>query len=384
LSTVGVPSTFHEASCFTKDSMISNSKKYEFADPIVIELFLWDIEITAQVQSVSDKFLLKGGASVQLHLPPEYQRGSKDIDLVTSLDENGIAQVLTETEKKFGNVHFVSYTPKNPKDTSLLRTYQGETSAKTRDNSLHIKMDFLMHALKLATCNMGKRSTFVGMSPPIVCFAPEVIVGDKLLTLAKGSVGLESMNDCPKQVYDICMLLRYSKFSKFEDTLDAIEKLVSVECQMLGKSVTPSAAIMDVVQFIDDDIAPLDTSKPNKELRKAFQNFEQFYPPKSQRANFEEWSTRGLRVRYIARLALEAVSNGKEPGDCLKLLNKAESVCSRFKGVTGQRLATARKTMLSFLKTPLAYSRELNGKPFERVFWQAVTPDNTEALDKAL
>jgi hypothetical protein len=68
------------------------------------------------------------------------------------------------------------------------------------------------------------------------CFPQEVIVGDKLLTLAKGSIGLDDMNECPKQIYDICMLLGYAKFSDFASTMEAIEKLVSVECEFTWKA----------------------------------------------------------------------------------------------------------------------------------------------------
>ncbi|MGF3523055.1 MAG: hypothetical protein ACQXXJ_08185 [Candidatus Bathyarchaeia archaeon] len=72
----------HDEAYFSEASIRERAERYGFSDPLPVELFLWDCEIAAQLQSVSEKFVLKGGAAVQLHLPVEMQRGSVDVDII--------------------------------------------------------------------------------------------------------------------------------------------------------------------------------------------------------------------------------------------------------------------------------------------------------------
>ena len=71
----------HAAKYFTKDEILRRAKYYEYPNPLAVEIFLWDCELTAQLQVLCNKMVLKGGAAAQLHLPLEKQRGSVDVDL---------------------------------------------------------------------------------------------------------------------------------------------------------------------------------------------------------------------------------------------------------------------------------------------------------------
>lgn len=46
------------------------------------------------------------------------------------------------------------------------------------------------------------------------CLTVGALIGDKLLTLAKGSVGMELESDYPKQIYDIDALLESVEISE--------------------------------------------------------------------------------------------------------------------------------------------------------------------------
>ncbi|MHA1578476.1 MAG: nucleotidyl transferase AbiEii/AbiGii toxin family protein [Candidatus Freyarchaeota archaeon] len=53
------------------------------------------------MQEISDALVLKGGAAVQLHLPPEIRRGSVDLDFITHLQEIELNQLFSELSRKF-------------------------------------------------------------------------------------------------------------------------------------------------------------------------------------------------------------------------------------------------------------------------------------------
>ncbi|MHA1431921.1 MAG: nucleotidyl transferase AbiEii/AbiGii toxin family protein, partial [Candidatus Freyarchaeota archaeon] len=71
------------------------------------------------MQEISDALVLKGGAAVQLHLPPEIQRGSVDLDFITRLQEKELNQLFSELSRKFRGFEpffqFTSYIPRVPK-----------------------------------------------------------------------------------------------------------------------------------------------------------------------------------------------------------------------------------------------------------------------------
>jgi hypothetical protein len=89
----------HDSLYFTREEILRRAKEYEYPNPLAVEYFLWDCELAAQLQSVCDDLVLKGGAATQLHLPLERQRGSKDIDMVTALEIEDIAAIVEKAAK---------------------------------------------------------------------------------------------------------------------------------------------------------------------------------------------------------------------------------------------------------------------------------------------
>src|SRR3972149_2895907 len=105
----------HDEAYFSERSIRERAKLYGFADPLPVELFLWDCEIAAQLQSESEKFVLKGGAAAQLHLPVEMQRGSIDVDIVCPYTKQEIAGALSRIHERVPTMEFEIYNPKRPK-----------------------------------------------------------------------------------------------------------------------------------------------------------------------------------------------------------------------------------------------------------------------------
>lgn len=73
---------FHERKDFERETFAKRMEKLGFKNMARMELFLWDLELFLQIQSIlGDRIVLKGGAATQFYLPVEMQRTSVDIDM---------------------------------------------------------------------------------------------------------------------------------------------------------------------------------------------------------------------------------------------------------------------------------------------------------------
>ena len=370
----------HPPEAFRSETILARAAKYGFANPLAVELFLWDLEVAAQLQSSSRDLILKGGAAAQVFVPPEKQRGSRDIDIVTSLDEDVVEGIMRSTLAPLEGVSFKPHTPKKPKKGLPLRTYFVSTRSAVQTKPLEVKADFLLEDIPLSAVETRGVETFAVTTATLRCFRPETLVGDKILTLANGSIGLENMADCPKHIYDICALLESPRFHEFEHTIAAIETLTPVEGRIRGIDVAPDRALSDVVRFAETKLGPIDTSMADEDLTSRFEAFEQFFAPRGQKATLQEWSARALKVRFVASLARATLADQMSPAEAMKSIGLALEHETKLRLVAGDEAAEIRKLLLRHQKAKVPYFKELRGKPVHRVFWQVVTPANLDEL----
>jgi len=370
----------HEKDAFTKEAILTNASKFGFANPLAIELFLWDLELAAQLQRCSREMILKGGTAAQLFLPMERQRGSVDIDMTTSLDTDSLDRLIKEMGSQIGGIEFEPYKPKKPKARLNLRTYYAYARSVTQPDRLRVKLDLMLHDLDLPTIELSNVQTFAAKVPKLRSYTPETLVGDKLLTLARGSIGLKDLADYPKQIYDLSMLIDCSKFVRFEDTTQAVETITPVEARIAGVKIDDVSALDDIIQFIDKELAPIDTSRANREMRSKLEGFEQFFVPRSQKAPLQEWSSRSLRIRFVASLVQWRLRGTLNASQCELLLGRAKNFVLKLGDARGSDVERLRNALLAFQKVRLPYFKELRGKPLHRVFWQVVTPDNIDGI----
>jgi len=314
----------HQREAFSRESILANAKKFGFVNPLTVELFLWDLELAAQLQTFDSNIIMKGGAATQLLIPLDKQRGSVDVDLITGLDSKALDNVIKTTESRMGQVKLELYTPRNPKPGLDVRTYYALTKSVTQQEQLRVKLDFMLNDLGLPHREVVGVQTFAVKASRLRCFTPEVLVGDKILTLAKGSIGLKDLADYPKQIYDLSMLLDTQEFHNFEDVKTAIERITPVEAKIADYRTNPTTALDDVIRFIDAEVVPVDTTKANQEMKSKIEGFEQFFVPTGQRANLQGWSTRALRIRFVANLAQLQLNDTLKPQECEKLLSDAK------------------------------------------------------------
>jgi len=370
----------HKEDAFTREAVFKNASKFGFVNPLAVELFLWDLELAAQLQESSGEIILKGGAAAQLFVPVEKQRGSVDIDMTANLDADSLDGLIKEVESRMGRVKFELYKPKRPKVGLNARTYYAHTDSVTQSERLRVKLDFMLKDLDLPTEEVSGVQTFAVKTSKIRCYRPEVLVGDKLLTLARGSIGLKDLADYPKQVYDLSMLIDCPEFVKFEDIIQAVRKITPIEAKIAGAKIDDVSALGDVIDFVDKELAPIDTSRPNRELRSKLEGFEQFFIPSSQKVSLQEWSARSLRIRFVAALVQSRSKGRFRTKQCESLLRRANEFVSKLGDARGDEAERLRKDLLAFQKTRLPYFKELRGKPLHRVFWQVLTLDNIDKI----
>jgi hypothetical protein len=80
---------------FSADHLTKQAHEFGYAQSSTLEALIWDYELYAQLQQrASESCRLKGGAAVQLYVPAERQRASIDVDVLTTLPQMEMQQLL--------------------------------------------------------------------------------------------------------------------------------------------------------------------------------------------------------------------------------------------------------------------------------------------------
>jgi hypothetical protein len=379
----------HDSKYFTKEEILRRAQKYEYPNPIAVEYFLWDCELTAQLQSVCDQLTLKGGAATQLHLPIEKQRGSKDIDLVTAMDTKDISEIVEKTASAFkGCARFELYKPLKPTPNLPLQTYYAHLPSEIDPGreEIDVKIDFLCKCPELPSEVIGTVQTYALETKPIKCSTAGTLTGDKLLSLAQGSIGLDIEENYPKQIYDIDALIECSNFSKefVGNFKSAIECLTETESTYRKLETNVCSVLKDIISTMHKySLVDMPTGEP--ELKQQIDSFQQFYVNRSQRARKDEWSTKALRIRFLATLALEIFDQTITNNDVPKIISESRTIEKNLNAITGEDIQKTRNKLLEYARSKnIIYLKDLKGKPLNRVFWQFLTPENLSDIAAAI
>ncbi len=375
----------HNKKFFQKIEILRRAAEYEFPNPIAIEYFAWDCELTARLQSISDDLILKGGAATQLHLPLQKQRGSKDVDISTSLELSDIQAILDKCEAKFNDgVKFVLYTPKNPTPNMPLKTYFAHVPSEvdTNRNELEVKIDFLCKCPALKSEILNKIQTYAIETQAIKCSTAGTLTGDKLLSLAKGSIGLDIEENYPKQIYDVDALIHTCEVTEhfIDDFIKAIACLVDTEANYRRIKVETQNVLKDIVAAMQN-YSLVDMPNGDKELKKNIDSFQQFYVNASQRTTRDEWSTKALRIKFLAELAFSLSEEKINKKDAVQLIAHCKTTEDALNGITGASVKDTRSKMLALHKERLENFKDLRGKSLQRVFWQILTIERLRQLE---
>lgn len=378
----------HHDIYFSKEEILRRAKKYEYPNPLAVEMFLWDCELASQLQVICDDLVLKGGAAAQLHLPLERQRGSRDLDMVTFLKRDDINEIIHRLDEKLGgSVEFKLHKPKNPKVELPLRTYFANVPSKTVPElgKLGIKIDFMCEWPEFPSLVLRKVQTYAVEVESIKCSTAGALTGDKLLSLAKGSIGLELEADFPKQIYDVDALLETSELSKsfVNDFETSIRGLTSIEASFRNITTTPKEVLSDVIQTMDEySLVDMPTGK--REIKQEIEKFQQFFVSRSQRRPYYGWSTKALRIRFLASLTCRLLNGEISDREAAQVLASCVNRERCLGNIQGKSIIELRKGMLELAQKEIPHFKDLKGKPLDRVFWQILTPENLEKLSSLI
>jgi len=380
----------HGSRAFSKEELSRRAETYGFSQPQILELFAWDYELTAQLQTLSDDLVLKGGAAAQLYLPTGVQRGSVDIDLTTHLSENELDQVISKMSRKFRSFsplfHFKKYLPKAPKVNVPMTTYDVLLPSAFQERC-SIKVDILTSRLSLPTLEMSGIETFAIRASKVKTVSLGALIGDKLLTLAGETIGIVGEEDYPKQIYDIEMLtFKGGKLTQniVEHAADAIEKIALEEAQFRGIETSPIDVLKDVEKTMER-YSLVDLAVGSPLTKRNINNFQQFYVNRKEMSTrLYEWSSRALRIRFLATLMQLYLSGKIEASQVVQSILRSREISSKMREVGRGDVSKLRRELLAHAESHISRFKELMGKPLERVFWQILTPDNMDRMAKLL
>ena len=382
---LGMP-LIHDSHFFTSDSILERSKKYDFPNPVTVEMFIWDCEIAAQLQNADARMILKGGAAAQLLLPPEKQRGSVDIDMLATgaFSEGDVSDLILKVTRTVPSLKFSPYEPMEPNPRLPLVTYIADMPSALqglmRRKNLEIKADILLADPGLPTTEISNVETFALEVLRMKIPTRGSCIGDKLLTLAKDSIGMTLEEDYPKQMYDIDLLSEEMSTSVFADIVDAIRKLTPLEASYRGLDTKPAEAIRDVLK-VTARYATLDTSIASPDDKKRVEAFQQFFVSQSQRLPLFGWASRALRIRFMTRLVGMTLDGRMGAKQVVGNLAKARDLAESLNSIQGTKIDEVRSGLLKMITEKPAYFRQLKGKHLSRVFWEAATTDNLDKVE---
>lgn len=275
-----------------------------------------------------------------------------------------------------------SIPPSSPKTNLPLETYFVSVPTVTGGKTpINVKVDFhLMDNFNLQTVELEKANAFVfplAFKPR--CLSAEALIGDKLLTLAQGSVGIppEREDDIPKQLYDLDGLTRVVADEEFEALQTAMEVLFDRELSVRSEKVPFERALEQMIVLLER-YSGLDAHKSDVRARTAIQNFRGNYEPRPFRDPIT-WGIVCKRLQFLVRCMAEKVEN---PLARLRSVGQTETFIAlegdRFKE---NRLRLRQELIEEFVAVLKSQERtemakRLRNSRLERLLWEIVTPSN--------
>jgi hypothetical protein len=124
----------------------------------------------------------------------------------------------------------------------------------------------------------------------------------------------------------------------------------------------------------------VDTSGGDASIKKNIDAFQQFFVNKNQRKPLYCWSSKYLKIKFLATIISECIENKLTESNAAEVITQSKSIAARLNQVSGKDVIEARKKLLDLAQTKIPYFREMKGKTLDRVFWQIVTLENLQDI----
>ncbi|MFH1199528.1 MAG: nucleotidyl transferase AbiEii/AbiGii toxin family protein, partial [Candidatus Micrarchaeota archaeon] len=304
----------HPPEAFSKEELSKRAKKYGFTQPQFLELLAWDYELAEQLQAANDELILKGGAAVQLYLPLDAQRCSTDADFIApGMDAGKIERIMGQVRSQISMLSGFKdevHRPQKPDLRIPMLTHKvtlpsafGQMGRAT----CQIKVEFLFTDFTPPTEDLPATETIALQANNVKALSLGSLIGDKLCTLAVGTIGIRNARAMHKHVYDLEMLAFGTGQltpKVISDARYALTNISIFESKIRGEK----HSVTEVLQSVQNAMANyshIDLSTFAKEMqdtRESLDIFQQQHVPVGQKKSFYAWSAKALKIRYLAKL----------------------------------------------------------------------------------
>jgi len=347
----------------------SRAKKYGFPKPWLVEMLAWDFEILRQLLIISDKFTLKGGAAAQMHLPPDQQRASIDIDLITNLKPKDISKIFDKLAKATFVKSVKKHEPKKVKHTLPMVTYLVDLPSAIKKEGIQLKVDILFEEIDSyrITVIEDKEMFALRIRKGMPCITLGSLIADKLLTLASKSIGIgeDRESELPKHVYDLNHLLGLIRIKDFEDLLFSFERIAKAEMKFRNLSHD----LNTIITHVDETLEEFSKANiENNRTKKLINNFQSAYVSQNAQTSLQAWTINCLRLRYFLKIIKEVAVDKKNVGESFKKFTKCEDELTALTKKDVKERKALRELWLSKAKDKISYWKQLKGLSEERIF----------------
>ncbi len=392
----GIPSNLIVPSeSFSADRLANQAHEFGYAQSNTLEALIWDYELYAQLQQrASESCRLKGGAAVQLYVPAERQRASIDIDVLTTLPQREMQQLLEDISNAYGAeepyLQFEPFIPDEPAAIEGLYSYttlapsslgqKWQLADGTVVEARMIKLD--IHEISILPDGESRDGVAVGIQlgyQPL-CVRRGYLIAEKLLTQARGTVGVpdDRYQDLPKHLYDLDSLLLSKEVVKpLEQTANWLPTLVGEQGKQWQESGGVKAVLHDLESSLSN-FATIDYSDERGQYETAVRRLETLYLPEGARMRLHLWATmasQALAIVKMLRLAIDGDEN-----IIRTFYPEAKLLARKIRLHTQPSKLT--RILHDKLPETLRRIRQLRGSPPERLFWLLVTWENLKELEE--
>ncbi|MDI6786487.1 MAG: nucleotidyl transferase AbiEii/AbiGii toxin family protein [bacterium] len=380
-------------------------KEFNFSQRRHIEMLMLDFEILAQLESIVNKFILKGGAAAQIYLPVEKQRASRDIDIATTLSKEEIEIVLEKIKVRFeahiiNNEHFKwQHIPLSKESTKRIEEFNRyEITIPTkfgislgRKAASNLRIDIIHYEkLPFVVNTINTPTIFKLPLKPFQIISRGSLIADKILTLADNTVGILAIKQGDyqsylKQVYDLIHLTNQdlSDIEVLGDTIITLGRLTPIEVSYRKLSKRTEEILKDIINSLGKRrYFDLDTGNEAKALRNAIIDFQGEYLNKSEWVISQVWATRISKLRFITGLVLLHIEKKiklEEISKALKQLSEAEA---KIVSLKGDEIKKMQEKLSAYFRGEGKIAKQMKHTMPIRIFYGIITKENLEEIIK--
>lgn len=354
-------------------------KNSQFPNDVFIELLIHDYKTFSRILELNKNFVLKGGAAAQLYIPLEEQRTSVDLDLVTSMSQTEVNGIM----KKLGAEE---YKPKKPSKELPLRTYLiNIASVITPKQHRQVKIDVIFEKLSdYKVKNVNNIELFIlKLDFDMPTISKGSLIADKLLTLAKKSVGIrkeDKLKEVPKQIYDLIKLCEHVSLEDLNDLLFSFEKIAKSELEYRKLECSTN----EIIEHIEETLGELcSIDVKNNDIKNNLNRFTSAYLNKISRPTTEDWVIGGLKLKFLLNGIKNNIISKKSSNEIFNELMRIHKDLTNIDKMEIEQKRRYREKLVEEVRDKLPNWKHLISRKEERMFLElGLVEDDTKGLFK--